>query len=392
MIPEPLSIVGSNAERTRLHNRRLVLGHVRAAGESGRAEIARACGLSTQAVSNIIAELETEGLLRETGRRPAGRGLPALQYALNPAGGYALGIEIRPDALFLALLDLDGSTHFVRREALAEATPPAVSRAILRLRDRALKAAAIPADKLLGAGVVMPGPFGATGLSGTGSELPGWSEVDAADHLRDCLGLPVIVENDANAAAVAERISGVARDLNTYAYLYFGTGIGLGIVNGGTLLRGAFGNAGEIGHIPVPGPDGPVTLEAVASRLAVRDRLRAAGHEVRTGDDLDILYRAGDPTLAAWAAEAAAALSHAVLTVENLFDPEAVILGGAMPDALLDHLIGRIALSPLSLANRPARAVPRLLRGASGRMTATLGGAALVINQAFTPRLSAAAV
>lgn len=85
-------IKGSNPLRSRNRNRQAVLGHIQAAGTMGRAEIARALGLSTQAVSNIIADLLGEGLILEKGTRIAGRGLPAVQYGVDPKGGYAFEI------------------------------------------------------------------------------------------------------------------------------------------------------------------------------------------------------------------------------------------------------------------------------------------------------------
>jgi predicted NBD/HSP70 family sugar kinase len=90
-----------------------------------------------------------------------------------------------------------------------------------------------------------------------------------------------------------------------------------------------------------------------------------------------------------WLDEAAAALSEAVAVIENLLDPQVVILGGALPDTLIDGLIARIALREASLAARPDRQLPRLMRGAAGRMTATKGAAALLVDRLFTPRLEA---
>ena len=390
MTARPNIVVGANAERSRSHNRQVVLGRVRAAGRIGRAEIARASGLSTQAVSNIIADLLADGLIRETGRLSAGRGLPAVQYALNPAGGYAFGVEVRPDAVFAALLNLSGERVFSARRALAGADPEAVIETVQDLKARSLTEARVAARRLLGAGIVMPGPFGATGIQDSGSELPAWQEFDPAARFSQALGLPVFVGNDANAAAMAERVSGVAQGLETYAYLYFGTGLGLGVVEKGHLVAGAFGNAGEIGHIPVPCGGRSVPLETAVSRLSVQRHLETAGIAVDSGDDLARLHEQGNPALTAWLDRAAEPLSAAIAIVENLFDPEAVILGGAMPDALLDRLIGSVALPDRSVSNRAGRARPRLLRGASGRMTATLGAAALVINQAFTPSIAVA--
>jgi predicted NBD/HSP70 family sugar kinase len=384
----PLRIAGSNAERTRQHNRQVVLAHIRASAPAGRAQIARATGLSTQAVSNIIAELSAEGYLAPAGRHSVGRGQPAPRYALNPDGGQALGIEVRLDAVLLAVVDLGGRVLHSARAALAAPEPGAVAAAVRSLRDRALAAAA-PA-RLLGAGVVMPGPFSATGIIDPAYAFaPGWAGLAPQDWFAAILDLPVSIENDANAAALAERVSGVARGIDTYGFLYFGSGLGLGLVSGGQLYRGAFGNAGEIGQVPVPQAGRMVALEQAVSRAALRRHLRAAGRDAATGEDLAALHAARDPALMRWLDAATGPLSHAIGLIENLFDPQAMILGGAMPDPILDHLIAHLALPAASVSARPDRTLPRVLRGASGRMTATYGAAALVINQTFTPRLAA---
>ncbi len=384
-------IVGANAGRSRAHNRRVVLGHMRAEGTIGRAELARRTGLSTQAVSNIIAELEADGLIEATGTRNAGRGLPAMQYALHPQGAYALGYEVRPDAVFVVLMALDGREYFSERKVLTRAGPKSVCEEIVHLRDASLAAASVDPDRLLGAGVVMPGPFDETGVSGQGSELPGWQNTAPQDVLSDALGLMVVVENDANAAAMAERVAGSAKDFSDYVFVYFGTGLGLGILSDGRLERGSHGNAGEIGHIPVY-VDGQLRLlENVVSRLALREHMEQAGTKIDESSDLQMLFSAGQTDLIAWLDQAAMAMSQAVLILENLFDPQSIILGGAMPDEVLDYIISKIDPPDRSVANRPNRSHPRLLRGGSGRMTATRGAAALVINQTFTPHIQTAA-
>ena len=181
----------------------------------------------------------------------------------------------------------------------------------------------------------------------------------------------------------------MAQGLDTYAFIYFGNGLGLGTVHNGVLVTGAFGNAGEIGHIPVPSNGKSAMLEAAVSRLSVQRALGDAGVQVSSGEELERLYFAQHPALMRWLDTAATPLSAAITIVENFLDPQAVIIGGAMPDCILDHFVGAVQLSDKSVANRRDRAQPRLLRGASGRMTATLGAAALVINQAFTPKIAA---
>jgi predicted NBD/HSP70 family sugar kinase len=162
-------------------------------------------------------------------------------------------------------------------------------------------------------------------------------------------------------------------------------------MQGGRLVTGAFGNAGEIGHIPVAVRGQTVALERVISRLAVQRHLAAAGLEAVTVEGLAQLYAARAPALMGWLAAAAEPLSTAITIIENMVDPEAVILGGAMPDAVLEHMMGSVVLAERSVSNRPARTSARLLRGASGRMTGTLGAGALILNRAFTPRIAVAA-
>ena len=101
------------------------------------------------------------------------------------------------------------------------------------------------------------------------------------------------------------------------------------------------------------------------------------------------LLAANDPTLSAWITSAAEALSRAIGMLENLFDPQSTILGGALPDALLDALIARLTLPPGSVSRRAGRTSPRVARGTSGRLSAAMGAAALVIHDTVTPRLDA---
>lgn len=380
---------GSNAERSRSSNRRAIMGTIHSAGVMGRAEIARNLSLSTQAVSNIIAELLEDGLLHEKGTRTGGRGLPAVQYGVNPDGGYAFGIEIRPNAIFAALLDMQGTAVFTQRLTLEDARPAAVISHVIALRGEMIKAIPLAERKLLGAGIVMPGPFGTTGLIGQGSDLPEWSDVDPVKLFQDALKIPVMVSNDANAAAMAERITGVAQGLSTYAYLYFGTGLGLGLVSRGHLISGAFGNAGEIGHISVPINGTYSSLESVLSRLSVQGHLEKHDQISIDFDSLSVLFSQKNPALIEWLNTASIALGHATQIIENLFDPQTIILGGAMPSCILNYLVENASLPDLSVSNRLARQSPRLKTGVSSRMTATLGAAALILNQTYTPQFVA---
>lgn len=365
-----------------------MLNQVRFSGTIGRAEVARACGLSTQAVSNIISDLMEDGMISELGRRASSRGQPPVQYALNPEGGYALGIEIRPDVVLAAVLDLCGNQLASKRQKLTATCKDGITSTVVGLANSICVNAGLPKDKILGAGIVMPGPFGETGIRDTGTELPSWEPAKPDVWFSNALDLPVFVENDANAAAMAEMVNGVAKNLNSFAFIFFGNGIGLGVVEHGKLLTGVNGNAGEIGHIPVISNGKQVSLESTVSRLSVHRHLTAAGVNASSTADLDRLCLAKDASLNVWLESALEPLSNAITVVENLFDPATIIFGGAMPKGILDYFIEHVQFAQNSVSERADRPYPRLQRGASGRLASTMGAAALALNQTFTPKFS----
>ncbi len=379
---------GANAGRARSHNRQLVLGHIHAQGQTGRAQIGRLSGLSTQAASNIISDLLEDGLLCEVGRQAKGRGLPAILYDIDPDGGYAFGFEVRPNAVFASLLNLKGETLYTQHQRVELATPEIITTLVKQLFTEAITQTKINRDKVLGAGIVMPGPFGVTQLSSMATSLPQWQQIDAKSLFSQALNLEVIVENDANASALAERVSGAAKGLSNYAYIYFGAGVGLGMLNEGALVRGAFGNAGEIGYIPINTPKGLQLLEECASRLSLEKTLAAAGKPVQEASELSALYQAKDKGVLDWIAQTISPLSQAISIVENLCDPQSIILGGAMPEDILEHIISQIEFTKISVSNRPHQDTPRLSCGNCGGMTAALGAAALVLNKQFTPQIA----
>ena len=395
MIEKKLKATGGNAGRNRSHNRRVVLNFVRAHEPAGRAEIARSCGLSVQAVSNITEALEEDGLLLAVGHKTGVRGKPATQYTINPEGAFAIGVEVRPDALICAVLNLKGECIYSEREAFTNAAPDNAIPAIKMTVNRAITNSNRKRSQLLGAGIVMPGPFGVSGLSALGgANLPEWGGIDIQSTFEKALECPVIIENDATAAAIAERVTGAAITVDTFCFVYFGTGLGLGVISDGHAQRGAFGNFGEIGHIITQtggtqcacGNRG--CLETYASRMSIKTHLDKRGIEVPDGLALAQLLDDKNPALLEWIETAARHLSQAISILENIFDPETIILGGAMPDAVMDALIAKLDLPMGSLANRKDRTSARVLRGTSGRFTAAIGGAAMIIHKNTTPSLA----
>jgi len=391
----PRIAIGSNPERNRAHNRRVVLEVIRMHGHLGRTEIARRAKLTAQAVANIVEELLEDGLLIELGRLRSGRGQPPIQFAVNPDGPMTAGVEIAADHMVSVLLDLSGRIREQSIVRLEDTGPQTVPGRVAEEVQRMLELVGAAREKLLGIGVVMPGPFEIEGMSSVGpATLPGWTGTNPRALLAKATGYDVVVENDATAAVVGERLYGAGRQLGNFCYLYFGVGLGLGVIHDGRPLRGAFGNAGEIGHVGlVPrnglGRSGPAgALERFVSVFALREQLALAGIYAETVQDLQNLYDKQNPTLLTWIDTAADYLAPTVAMLENIFDPETVIFGGGLPDAVLEAVIDRLDPLPVSVATRDKRVLPRVIRGQTGQLTAALGAAALPLLDTVSPHLS----
>ncbi|ABS15199.1 MULTISPECIES: ROK family protein [Brucella] len=383
--------LGKNPERIRDHNRRVVLDVVRRHGPLGRMHIARLTHLTAQAIANIVDELVSENLLMQLGRLKKGRGQPPIQFAVNPEGAMTIGVEMGSTHMVTTVLDLSGKPRTQHVRPIQDVSPERLSTQLRKEVD-AVKTS-FPA-RLLGIGVVMPGPFDIEGMSSVGpTTLPGWSGIDAAAVLSEACGESVLVENDANAAAVGERLFGAGHAISNFAMIYFGAGIGLGMIQDGAPFRGAFGNAGEIGHIVIT-PNGRSCacgqkgcLETYASLHTLREKLHAAGIEDTDFDALEKLHGNRNPVLMGWVQEAADHLAPMIAMIENILDPETIILGGMLPDAIIDDLIWHMGGLPISVASRRARALPRVIRGQTGQFTAALGAASLPMFEAMTPKL-----
>ncbi|NPD16092.1 ROK family protein [Xinfangfangia sp. D13-10-4-6] len=380
--------LGKNPTRSRDHNRRIVLDLLRQTSPLGRKALAEATQLSGPAVANILDDLLREGLILDMGRRKAegekqGRGQPPLHFALNPRGAHTLGFEISVRGVVSVMLDLVGTQ--ISQQVLAP-SGLGLHEGLAVIRQEITRAAALNAGPLMGVGIVHPGGLAIEGQeTADPTTLGDWDNV-SRDALAQLLGAPVWLENDANAAALSEALFGMAAHLNDVAVLYFGEGLGLGALQAGRLMRGARGHAGEIGHIVVV-PDGKACscgqrgcLERYVSRHALSEAL---GIPLGRGT-VTSLWQDQDPRLMGWIAAAGGHLGQVVSMVENLLDPESIILSGQLPAPVLQALIAATPLRP-SVAAHSARLLPRLQPGHAGIFTAALGAAALPFYDAMSP-------
>ncbi|KOV59194.1 hypothetical protein ADK64_34130 [Streptomyces sp. MMG1121] len=301
---------GANLGALRSHNTALVLGLLRDAGAQGisRLELAERTGLTPQAVSKITARLREEGFAAEAGRRASTGGKPRTVLRLVPEAGHAVGVHLDRDELRAVLVDLDGAVVARRRTELdlgagAEAVLRVVGDVVEGVVTDGLGGPA-GAGSLLGVGVALPGPLDhARGVLHRVTGFPGWDGFPLRDALAARLGVPVVVDKDTNAAALGLSVGGEG---GSFAYLHLGTGLGAGLVIGGSVHRGARTGAGEFGHQVIQ-LDGP--LCECGDRGCVEALCLAA-------------VGRGEP------AEAARVLGVGAANLVGLLDIDVVLLGG----------------------------------------------------------------
>ena len=368
-----MSLKGTNQEFGRPYNRRIVLETIRQHGPIERAGIAQRVGLTVQTVANIIRELEELGLVSGERTHRKSRGSPPMSLTLNPQGAYAIGVNVTPRGIEAALVDLAGTIVASKRLDMSPPHPEESFRALGKLVNGFR--AKTDGRMVLGIGLAMPGPFDVESMSFVGpTTLESWRGVAVAQRLSEMTNLPAFVEGDTLAAALGESLYGVGRSVDDFYFLYFAVGLGGSMVRNGEPMRGLYGNAGEIGHVPMV-PDGqPCScgnkgcLERYISLEAYQRRAPVIGKP-------------------AWIAEAAPLLRNAIVAIENLFDPQTVVIGGLMDDELLRELTAAAEPLPTSVANRKERQAPRIMRSASGQDAVLRGAASLAFSGALSPRL-----
>ncbi len=365
-----MGLRGTNQEFGRPYNRRIVLEAIRASGPTTRGRVADEVGLTVQTVSTIIRELEEQGFILSEKEEPRGRGLPPTTVRINPGGGYAIGIYITPLGIDASLINLAGEVIGSVHRTAPQATPDEAFFLIgsMVAELRVLRVGA----RMLGVGLSLPGPFGVESMSFVGpTTMVGWNNVELRERLAEVTGLPAFIESDMAAAALGERLYGRGAEFSDFYYLFVGVGLGGIMVHEGVAQRGAWGNAGEISHIPAV-PDGepcPCGNRGCLERYV----------------SLDAFARRG-LSEAAYADLVAPQLLNAIVTIENLFDPETVILGGIAPERLTTELARVAAVLPNSVAARRDRKVPRLVVSNGGPHTVLRGAAALAVTGVLSPR------
>ncbi|WP_198168401.1 ROK family transcriptional regulator [Herbidospora yilanensis] len=391
----------------------MVLDQIQLADGISRVEIAERTGLTPQTVSGIVRRLIGEGMVREDGAsRVLNGGKPRTTLRLNPDARAAVGVHFDPVKLTCTVVDLLGRPLAVRRRPVSSGTDPAdVVAAMAALVDEVLAESQVPPGRVLGVGLAAPGPLDQNrGLIVAPPQLANWTRVPVQRMLAEATGLPVTLDNDATAAAVAERWSGAGKGVAHFAYLYFGTGIGGGLILNHQVYRGGSLNAGEFGHSTVlaDGPECYCGNHGCLERLVNPSALVARTHEKLAAgrpsvlaepfaadpaavDHAAVLLAAagGDPLAGEVVDEAARHVASVAVSVANFVDVDLIVLGGHGIEHVEDRFAAAVADA---LSTRPLSRHIRIVEVAAsplGADAAVVGAATLVLHTTYSPQLSA---
>jgi glucokinase-like ROK family protein len=356
-----------------------------------RAEISRRTGLSRSTVSETVDVLLPTGLIAEVGVGPSNGGRPPVVLEFQDGAAAILGVDMGAAHITVVLTDLRGRVLAREHRRHTVRDDPAGTRtAISELCDRCLTQWPRADRRLVGIGVAVPSPVDPRHPDCLSEVvLPAWRGSLGLDGLTERFGVPLMVDNDANLGALAERWWGAGRDVDNFAFIKVATGVGMGHVINGRIYRGATGIAGEIGHLSVDpnglpcvcGLRGCLATVVGAPALVARARALLAEHpdSVLAGGELTLVAiedaaLAGDALALQLVQEAAENLGRAVAGLLNLMNPSLLVFGGGLAR------LGDVLLEPLRETIRHRTLISSLV--ACEIRTSELGGQATAVGAA----------
>jgi len=343
-----------------------------------RSQISEYTGVSKVTVSQMLTRLEERGLVAIAGEQAGGRGPNAALYSVVPSSAYVAGLYVESDLVSAAVADVTG-----RRVAEVSGNPNGADDPVELVRgtvEQACARAGIEVTRLSALVIGSPGVVDPrTGDPRLAVNLPAWHE-GALDALKSAWHKPVVIENDVNLAAMAERADGAAAGADDFVLVWLGVGLGLATILGGQLHRGTAGAAGEIGYLPVHGAPLHTDIrhpasggfQFLAGGSAVRELAARHGFAAQTPAEAvqAALSGAAEDHAEAFLSELAHRVAVGVASVCVVLDPGLVVLGGEVGRAGGTALADRVAAAVASIWPSRPRVVPTgvpgepVLRGA----------------------------
>ncbi|WP_426515925.1 ROK family transcriptional regulator [Diaminobutyricibacter sp. McL0618] len=341
MTPKPVPGTPSWLRET---NDRTALALLLEHGVLTRTRIGELSGLSKPTAAQMVARLETAGLIHAVGEVSGGRGPNAASYAVRADRALGVAVDINYQVMRATVVDAGGHEHptvtlTLSRSARDRSAVTDVRTAI----EKACEAAGAPTGAVRAVSVGVQGALDPrTDELSFVETLPGWPRKGIRRHLEDALGISVHIDNDVNLAAIAERSEGAGADSGGFALLWMGDGLGLSVDQGGVVHRGASGGAGEIGYLPIPKSAGALDPQAAdlqdliggpsVARIARSHGLRGRGYAALAE------AISSSPQREAVLQDLAPRIAVGVVPVLALLDPELVVLGGPTGRAGGDRL------------------------------------------------------
>ncbi|MEC0183882.1 ROK family transcriptional regulator [Paenibacillus peoriae] len=334
-----MNVTGDQALVKKL-NKSIVLERIRLHAPLSRAQLSSQTGLNKATVSNLVAELITEGLVYETGLGESSGGRKPLMLLFNSRAGFVLGIEVSVQYIQGALTDLAGAIETELVLPLRQHDPAFVMEQIQKLVQQLMQVTPPSPHGIVGIGLGVPGMVDESGTVLFAPNL-GWEEVPLRQQLETALGLPVVVDNEANVGAQGELYYGMDGEhrqlVQDLVYISAGSGIGAGIIIDGKPYQGAWGYAGETGHMTIDwngrlcscGSRGCWELYA-SEKAYTASTLALPAHSTA---DLLPFARQGDADTLSVFRDIGRYLGVGITNIVNSLNPGMLIIGGPLAEA-----------------------------------------------------------
>ncbi|WP_404474436.1 ROK family protein [Microbacterium aerolatum] len=372
----------------RKNTRGIVLDVIRTRGPISRIELAEATGLTAATMTRVVRDLLADGLVVESGHGASTGGKRPILVEIDPTARFAVGIHIAAESTVLIVSNLWGAIVGRSRAAAPAETPPDefLDGLATSLRDL-LDSLGIDPALVAGVGVAAPGtPDRDLGRSSSASAGPRWEGYPLREGLAQRLGLRIVLENEAIAAAVGEYWSGAAGEIGELAVIHMETDIGVGVVTRGRPLRGAHGGAGDLGHLSLdvngaPCPcGGRGCLHLIASPAAARERYRCSTGEVVSMSRLGAAAVAGERDALEALNPSFAALAQAAGALVTLLDVERIVLAGSGFASAISFYISAVQ-QELDRRSKARGVAPVAVQSSvNPRDAAAVGAAAVVLH------------
>lgn len=388
-------------------NLALVLRHIHNEAPLSRAQLATMTGLNKSTVSSLVEELIERQLVHETGMNSIGTGRPATLLEINPQAGGIIGVELGVDFVSVAVTNFVGEVLW-RDTDLADPADgqEKTLEKTLKLVDEAIAVCHQKELRILGIGLATPGTVDLNeGVLVFAPNLH-WHNVPFRKIFFEHTGLKIFIENDANAAAIAEHLFGIARHSKDFVFVFAGVGIGGGLFLDGKLYRGYNGYAGEIGHSPIMAEPAQRPChcgnrgcwETYANQYSIIQRVQARLEVKRSSIipkllseqnaplSISLIKQAadvGDAEAIESFGEAGRAMGQGFAGLINIFNPEKVVLGGPLSMAgqyLLPAIEETVLLHSLPEIDQQAEVVLSTF----GTDASLIGAIAIVVNDVLT--------